>query len=95
MANERHRTVIKSIFAGAGQKIPTITKQYAKKAKVGESDGLVIEGGATFTLLPPVPVFVNIRPVIGGRNQKPSHPAHMYAIVALSTVTIMCTILSI
>jgi hypothetical protein len=87
--------VIKSI-AGAGQKIPTITKQYAKKAKVGESDGLVIEGGATFTLLPPVPVFVNnIRPVIGGRNQKPSHPAHMYAIVALSTVTIMCTILSI
>jgi superfamily II DNA/RNA helicase len=88
--------VIKSIFAGAGQKIPTITKQYAKKAKVGESDGLVIEGGATFTLLPPVPVFVNnIRPVIGGRNQKPSHPAHMYAIVALSTVTIMCTILSI
>jgi hypothetical protein len=47
--------VIKSIFAGAGQKIPTPTKQYAKKAKVGESDGLVIEGGATFTLLPPVP----------------------------------------
>jgi hypothetical protein len=70
MANERHRGRYQEYLAGAGQKIPN--KQYAKKAKVGESDGLVIEGGATFTLLPPVPVFVNnIRPVIGGRNQKP------------------------
>jgi hypothetical protein len=61
--------VIKSIFAGAGQ-IPTITKQYAKKAKVGESDGLVDRRWCY--VLPPVPVFVNnIRPVIGGRNQKP------------------------
>jgi ATP-dependent RNA helicase MSS116 len=37
--------VIKSVFVGAGQSVPTITAQYARKAKVGTEDGLVIAGG--------------------------------------------------
>jgi ATP-dependent RNA helicase MSS116 len=86
--------VIKNIFTGAGQIIPTITQQYAKKAKVDASDGLIIEGGGMYLpaprLLPPTPLFGNnVSPLVGGA------PGHMYAIVALSTITVMCTILSI
>jgi hypothetical protein len=40
-------TVIKSIFTGAGQPVPTITKQYAGKVNVKPGDGLIIEGGGT------------------------------------------------
>jgi hypothetical protein len=53
--------VIKNIFTGAGQIIPTITQQYAKKAKVDASDGLIIEGGGMYLpaprLLPPTIVW--------------------------------------
>jgi hypothetical protein len=38
--------VIINIFTGAGQSVPSITRQYAQKAKVSEADGMVIEGGA-------------------------------------------------
>jgi hypothetical protein len=38
--------VIKSIFVGAGQQVPTLTKQYAGKVNVKPGDGLIIEGAA-------------------------------------------------
>jgi hypothetical protein len=41
-----------NIFTGAGQIIPTITQQYAKKAKVDASDGLIIEGGGMYLPAP-------------------------------------------
>jgi hypothetical protein len=37
--------VIKSIFVGAGQQVPTLTKQYAGKVNV-KPGGLIIEGAA-------------------------------------------------
>jgi hypothetical protein len=39
-----------NIFTGAGQIIPTITQQYAKKAKVMR--GLIIEGGGMYLPAP-------------------------------------------
>jgi hypothetical protein len=34
------------IFVGAGQQVPTLTKQYAGKVNVKPGDGLIIEGAA-------------------------------------------------
>jgi hypothetical protein len=94
MANERHRGRYQEYLAGAGQKIPN--KQYAKKAKVGESDGLVDRRWCYVHSASTGPCLRQQYPSGHRRSEsEASHPAHMYAIVALSTVTIMCTILSI